>query len=299
VTEGFVDSLQKLPILLINHDYGLSLIEKRKGYWHDTMLKPVAKHDVEARQMTKDMQERENYKFSIIIPVFNEASRINAFIDDLRNFQDRKDFEIIVVDSEEGGETINAIRDKSVITLTSPMGRAKQMNEGTRHASGEILVFLHADTRLPENGLDKIEEVLDNGKIVGGAFDLGIESENILIKLIAARTRVRCRLSRVPYGDQAIFLRRDYFERIGMYSEQPFLEDVELMRRIRRAGDKIHILKDRVMTSARRWETEGIFYTTLRNHLVVAFYRFGVSPERLVKYYKSGYKKKMRAGKEE
>jgi rSAM/selenodomain-associated transferase 2 len=161
------------------------------------------------------------------------------------------------------------------------------MNAGAAAANGEILIFLHADTRLPEEGFEKVAQVLRGGKYVAGAFDLGIDSDRLVLRYIAASARLRSRLNRIPYGDQAIFMSKTYFDAIGRFREIPIMEDVDLMRRIKKRGDKIFILPDRVRTSPRRWETEGAIYTTLRNQLLVALYYLGVSPEKLAKFYKT------------
>lgn len=163
------------------------------------------------------------------------------------------------------------------------------MNAGAAVAKGQILLFLHADTYLPPNAFGKVSEILKNPQYVAGAFDLGIDSDNLFVKAIALRARIRSRLTRVPYGDQAIFIRREYFNEIGRFKEIPIMEDVDLMCRIRKRGDKIFILPDRIKTSARRWEHEGILFATLRNAVLVNLFRFGVSPDSLARYYRSGY----------
>jgi len=237
--------------------------------------------------MLSDHQQPSNeYKFSIIIPVLYEQEQINEHIEQIVKQQSSKSYEIIVVDGDFKGGTIDAVNHSNVVKAVSEKGRAKQMNKGASIAKGEILLFLHADTILPDNALEIMTETLENEKYVGGAFDLGIDSDRLSLKLIAARARLRCRLSRIPYGDQAIFMRKQYFEKIGRFKEIPFLEDVELMQRVKKNGDKICILPQRVKTSARRWEKEGVLYTTLRNMFVVMLHRFGVSPNRLTKYYK-------------
>lgn len=225
-------------------------------------------------------------KFSIVIPVLHERDQINSVVEHLRS-QDFEDvWEIIAVDGDPQGSTIKAIEDKDVISLTSAKGRARQLNAGAAIAQGEILIFLHADTKLPSSAMKKISQVLENEKYVGGAFDLRIDSDRLFLKYIAARASLRSRLNRTPYGDQTIFIRKSYFGKIGRFKEIPFMEDVELMRRIKRRGDKIFILRDRVKTSARRWEKEGIFYTTLKNQMLVSLYYLGVSPHKLAKYYR-------------
>ncbi|MHC4075293.1 MAG: hypothetical protein ACYSRZ_02615, partial [Planctomycetota bacterium] len=114
---------------------------------------------------------------------------------------------------------------------------------------------------------------------------LGIDSNRLFLKFIAVRASLRSRLNRIPYGDQAIFIRKTYFEDIGRFKEVPLMEDVDLMRRIKKRGDKIFILPDKVMTSSRRWETEGALYTTIRNQILVSLYYLGVDPEKLSRFY--------------
>ncbi|MHC4158973.1 MAG: TIGR04283 family arsenosugar biosynthesis glycosyltransferase [Planctomycetota bacterium] len=232
-------------------------------------------------------QVSNKYKFSVIIPVLNEAERINFLIKHILTQGFEGSREIIIVDGDPQGSTIEAVEDKDVISLISAKGRASQMNAGAATAQGEILIFLHADTKLPPNALEKIGQVLKNERYVGGAFDLGIDSDRLFLKYIAARARLRSRLNRIPYGDQAIFIRKCYFDKIGRFREIPLMEDIDLMRRIKQRGDKIIILRDRVKTSARRWEKEGALYTTLRNQLLVSLYYLGVSPDKLAKFYRS------------
>jgi rSAM/selenodomain-associated transferase 2 len=229
---------------------------------------------------------RDVCKFSIIIPVLEEMECINPLISHLRKHFSENSYEIIVVDGDSHGRTINVIQDKNVIRMTCGKGRAVQMNAGVKTACGEVLLFLHADTKLPPDALSKIENILKTGKYIAGAFDLGIDSSRLALKYIAIKASIRSRINRIPYGDQAIFIRKSYFEKIGGFTEIPLMEDVDLMRRIKKRGDKIHIFRDRVMTSPRRWKKEGVFYTTLRNRILVNLYILGVSPEKLVKYYK-------------
>lgn len=228
----------------------------------------------------------DKYKFSIIIPVLNEQDLINPLIQNLRTQALMNTTEVIVVDGDANGSTINLIHDRKTTCATSEPGRARQMNVGADAAMGEVLIFLHADTELPEDALKKIEQALGDREYVGGAFDLGIDSDRLIMKYIAARARLRSRLNRIPYGDQAIFIRRSYFEEIGGFKEIPLMEDIDLMRRIKKDGKKIYILKDRVSTSARRWERKGAVRTTLRNQALVTLYYLGVSPEKLVRFYR-------------
>jgi glycosyltransferase involved in cell wall biosynthesis len=252
-------------------------------------------------------------KFSVILPVLNEAAIINSMMDHLEALVGSDQCEIIVVDGSPDGSTIKAITRRGIYCVKSPQGRARQMNAGAAAAKGELLIFLHADTRLPRNALDLINQIMTQQimtqqtmaqqamtqqtitqqtmaqqALVGGAFDLRIGSERPMLKIISRIASLRSRLTRIPYGDQAIFIRRDYFNQIGRYPEIPLMEDVALMRRIKKAGGRIGFIPEPVITSARRWEKEGILYVTARNWVLLSAYFLGVSPEKLAKYYSGG-----------
>jgi rSAM/selenodomain-associated transferase 2 len=224
---------------------------------------------------------------SIILPVLNEAGRINELVAHIRARDLDGAAEIIVVDGNPRGNTINAIRDTGVLTTISEKGRARQMNRGAALASGEILLFLHADTLVPIHALACVTTALNNKRFVAGAFDLGIHSERRIFRITEQYVFLRTRLTRVPFGDQAIFVRKEYFRKIGGYKDIPLMEDVELMTRIKRRGDRITIIPEKVLTSARRWEQEGLLYSTCRNWALQVLYACGVPPERLANWYKT------------
>jgi len=224
-------------------------------------------------------------KFSIIIPVLNEAATINLFLKHLRGLPTNEKTEIVVVDGDPDCTTARALTETTIITLASARGRARQMNAGAAFASGEILIFLHADTELPPNALGLMSTVMGQRQYVGGAFALGIKSDRFVFSLIAQVASWRARATRIPYGDQVIFLRRDFFLSIGGYRDIPIMEDVEIMQRIKKLGERICLIPDRVQTSPRRWEKEGIIYCTLRNWLLSSLFYLGVSPEKLSRLY--------------
>lgn len=224
--------------------------------------------------------------YSFIIPVYREAEIINSTIDHLMCLQKFAAAEIIVADGDQEGSTLREISNTTVKKILCPEGRARQMNSGAAQATGDILIFLHADTRLPENALKKITAILKDKKIIGGAFDLGIDSQRFAFRVIEKIASIRSRLTRIPYGDQAIFIRRDYFQSLGGFQNIPIMEDVELMRRIKRRQGKINILKDKVKTSPRRWETEGVVFCTFRNWFLITLYLLGAKPETLAKFYR-------------
>lgn len=225
--------------------------------------------------------------FSIIVPVFHEGERINDLIESLNRLDSDKSLEIIVVDGSQERDTLRTIHSNRVIKISSEQGRAKQMNAGALVAKGEILIFLHADTELPVRALKKIDSLKDRREYVGGAFDLGIKSDKLIFRVIGTLSSWRSRLNRIPFGDQAIFIRKEYFDQIGGYKEIPLMEDVELMRRIKRSENKIWIFNDRVMTSPRRWEKEGVIYCTLRDWTLQTLYFLGLSPDKLSRFYKN------------
>lgn len=223
--------------------------------------------------------------FSIIIPVLHETETINILLESLKKIESDEPVEIIVVDGSPTLDTLSVITDKNVITHGCAQGRGRQMNAGAALAHGDILVFLHADTFLPTNALSVIKETLENKQLVGGAFTLQIQSKKRVFSIIARYATFRSQITRAPYGDQVIFLRKSCFDAIGGYAEIPLMEDVELMRRIKKTGGHIAILPHRVITSARRWDQEGLFYVALRDTFIIFLFWCGVSPEKLAKYY--------------
>lgn len=223
---------------------------------------------------------------SIILPVLNEHDSLDGAILALRECVSAGPVEIIVVDGDPHGTTINSITVEGVRTVAAEKGRARQMNCGAALASGSILLFLHADTRLPANAFSLIAEALGNTRFVAGAFALGFDTRRLIFRVAEQYVSLRTRLTKVPFGDQAIFIRRDYFERVGGYKELPIMEDVELMKRIRKRGDPICLIPEKVLTSPRRYEQEGILYCTLRNWMLQLLYASGVSPERLAGWYR-------------
>jgi rSAM/selenodomain-associated transferase 2 len=223
---------------------------------------------------------------SIIIPVLNEAGLINDTITHLHGLDGYKETEIIVVDGDPDGGTLRKISHDDVMKIKSSRGRGKQMNEGAAIARGNILLFLHADTRLPPDTLRLIATAMQEKHYVAGAFDLGIQSARPIFRLIENAASIRSRMTRIPFGDQAVFIRKDYFNTIGRFREIPLMEDVEIMRRIRKRGDKIAILRQKALTSCRRWEEEGILCSTLRNWLLQVLYSIGIPPSKLSRMYK-------------
>ena len=226
-------------------------------------------------------------KISIIIPVFNEAEIIE---DSLLRLRENSDIEIIVVDGGSQDNTVTLAQNLGVKVVTSPHpGRANQMNFGASVATGDILLFLHIDTRLPPNFPRIIRAILSEEKIIAGAFQLAINSEKKSLKIIEAMVNLRSHLFSLPYGDQAIFLKASTFQNHGGFPPLPIMEDFVLMRQLKRQG-KIKIAVEKVLTSSRRWDSLGVWRTTLINQLIIIGYFLGISPTKLQKLYR-GIKK--------
>ncbi|MBV5278048.1 MAG: TIGR04283 family arsenosugar biosynthesis glycosyltransferase [Campylobacteraceae bacterium] len=217
---------------------------------------------------------------SVIIPVYHEDETLLKTIDTLFQNAKENDFEIIVVDTSEK-TTIDAFPLLHVRTGIAPKGRANQMNEGALMAKGDRLLFLHADTRVPKHWDELVKK---GGKV--GAFKLGIDSPKRIFRVIETLANERTLRTHIPYGDQGQFFQTSFFRELGGYAPIPLMEDIDIMKRIKQRGEKINLLEERVLTSARRWEKEGIVYTTLRNRVLSFLYFMGVSPQYLVKRYK-------------
>jgi rSAM/selenodomain-associated transferase 2 len=233
------------------------------------------------------MSRKSSPTVSVIVPVLHETGQLDSLVDHLLQVAEGELLEIIVVDGSPEGESIGTITRDGVIRLIAPAGRARQMNAGAASARGDVVLFLHADTRLPQGAFRHVAGALSDGRFVAGAFDLRYGSDRLSIRFVARVACLRSRLTRMPYGDQAQFFRRDYFEALGGYADIPLMEDVEIMRRIKERGDRISILDKAVVTSARRQEAEGAVYCTLRNWTLVTLYLLGVSPQRLVRFYRN------------
>ena len=224
-------------------------------------------------------------KISIVIPVYKEANIINESVKNIRKIGKNYEHEIIVVDCEDNESTIKCLLDKGVKKLISKKGRAKQMNCGAKQATGDILVFLHADTFLPDCAFEKIIETIKIKGYNAGAFDLKIKTKNIILKIIAFFSSLRSRITMCPYGDQVHFFEKRYFFKLKQYEDIPLMEDVAMMKKIRKDRGKIYIIPEKAVTSDRKWKKEGIFYCTLRNWFISILFYFGEDPNKLVKYY--------------
>lgn len=226
-----------------------------------------------------------NHRISVIIPVYNEAAIINQTISHVREVSGGTDVEIVVADGGPGHETLAVIQDTEVVCVQSPAGRGVQMNSGAAQAQGDVFLFLHADTRLPKNGFQAVERAIRDGA-AAGAFSLSIDSPKRSLSMVAWFANLRSKLERVPYGDQAHFIRAETFQALGGYPPIPLMEDVELFRRIRAQRLPMTIVPEKVATSSRRWDNEGVLFRTINNWRLRLMFFLGVSPEKLTASYR-------------
>jgi rSAM/selenodomain-associated transferase 2 len=218
-------------------------------------------------------------ELSVIIPTLDEAARLATTLASIP-----EGTEIVVSDGGSHDDTRAIAEAAGAIVVTGARGRASQMNRGAEAASGDALVFVHADCVLPTGWLEAIGGALSDPDVVGGAFRLRIRNAGLALRLIAFGSNLRARFLRTPYGDQALFVRRVGFEQAGGFPEIPFMEDVAFVRRLRQAG-RLALLPISVTTDPRHWERLGPARTTLLNWAAVVLYSFGVPAERLAPLY--------------
>jgi rSAM/selenodomain-associated transferase 2 len=222
-------------------------------------------------------------KISIVVPALNEEGRISETLASLQS-ERGVGLEVIVVDGGSDDDTRATARPLADKVLESGRGRARQMNAGAGAAEGDVLVFLHADTRMPAGSVRALRSALPASDRVWGRFDLCLSGQRRLLHFFAFLIRWRSRLSGVATGDQAIFVRRDAFEKVGRYPEMPLMEDVALTRRLRDLSWPL-CLKARVVTSSRRWEEHGIWRTVLLMWSLRLAYFLGADPGKLARIY--------------
>lgn len=195
--------------------------------------------------------------------------------------------EVIVVDGGSTDRSCEEARPRCATLLVARRGLARQMNAGAAAAQGDALVFVHADTLMPRSFAGDIAAALADPAVIGGRFDLQLDDNAPLLRLIGWLISARSRLSRTGTGDQAIFVRREMFERLGGYRDIALCEDLDLARRLKRAG-RVACLRSRVTTSARRWRERGVVATTIQMWFIRTAFLLGVPPERLAHLYNRG-----------
>ncbi|MEI6707768.1 MAG: TIGR04283 family arsenosugar biosynthesis glycosyltransferase [Methylococcales bacterium] len=222
--------------------------------------------------------------FSIIIPVLNEAASIQHCLLALQPL--RGHAEIIVVDGGSHDNTIELAAAYADKILSSEQGRARQMNQGAKQATGDILVFLHADTELPEQALSLIEQVISIEQ-VWGRFDIRLRGESVMFTIIALMMNWRSRLTGIVTGDQVLFVSRATFNAVGGYPDISLMEDIALSRALKKISSPV-CLTAKVKSSARRWQQYGIYKTILLMWSLRLRYWLGADPLYLAELYRTG-----------
>ncbi len=220
-------------------------------------------------------------RVSIIVPALDEEREIET---SLRSLRELAPAELLVVDGGSSDATVAIARRFADHVEITARGRARQLNAGAARATGDVLCFVHVDTRLPNSALGAVERALGDATVVGGAFGIAIRDPRRRYRVIEWGANLRARLTALPYGDQAMFVRREVFARLGGFPILPVLEDVGFALSMRRAG-RVVLMDDRVANSPRRWEREGLFYATVRNWVITLLYAGGVPAERLARWY--------------
>jgi rSAM/selenodomain-associated transferase 2 len=223
-------------------------------------------------------------RMTVVMPTLNEAPHIVANLQALRTARQRG-VEVITADGGSTDRTEVLARPWADAVITSPRGRARQMNQGAARARGDTLLFLHADTRLPSDAFDAIDAALRDPRVSWGRFDVLIAGEAPMLKVVAAMMNLRSRATGIATGDQALFVRREVFQRIGGFPEQPLMEDIEISKRLRKLG-RPACLRQRVTTSGRRWERNGVWRTIVLMWCLRGLYWIGMPAERLARMYR-------------
>lgn len=221
----------------------------------------------------------------IVVPVLDEARDLASRLGELQRFR-RRGARIVVVDGGSADDSPAIAAPLADAVLRAPRGRARQMNAGATAGRADLLLFLHADTRLPHDADERVRHAMASGRD-WGRFDVTIDSPRSLMRLVGTLINLRSRFTGVATGDQAMFVRRSVFDRVGGFPDLALMEDVALSKLLKRHGPPA-CLRDRVITSARRWERHGAWRTILLMWRLRAAYFFGADPVDLAKLY--GYK---------
>jgi rSAM/selenodomain-associated transferase 2 len=224
-----------------------------------------------------------NNYLSIVVPTLNEEKTVASCIDIIRRTCG-PEVEIIVVDGGSSDDTVAIARQAMAHTVVAVRGRASQMNAGAAAASGNVLLFLHADTHLPASSDRLIADALKVGNSIWGRFDVRIEPSRGLLCVVAFMMNLRSRVTGIATGDQAIFVRRDAFEQVGGFPAIPLMEDIALSKALR-AISWPKCLSARVSTSSRRWQRHGAMRTILMMWKLRWLYHWGADPEYLAQLY--------------
>ena len=221
---------------------------------------------------------------SIVMPVLNEAAGLGAALQALAPFK-AHGVQLIIADGGSNDGTAALAHAAGATVVVAPRGRALQMNAGAAHASAGVLLFLHADTVLPNHADQLIAQALATGQTLWGRFDVRIAGQLPMLRVVAGFMNLRSRLSGIATGDQAIFMTRAAFDAVGGFPAQPLMEDIEICKRLR-VLSRPACLRAKVTTSGRRWETRGVWRTVLLMWRLRFAYWRGAAPERLAELYR-------------
>lgn len=224
-------------------------------------------------------------RISVIIPALNEQDMLCATLDRLK----QENVEVILSDGGSTDQTMTIARNMGLHIISSPPGRALQLNNGANAAKGDIFLFLHADSLLPSGFEELIPKTLEARDVVAGAFRLAIDSSRSIYRIIEAGVYFRSTVMQMPYGDQALFMKADVFRMAGGFPHLQIMEDFSLVRTLRKQG-RIHTLQEKVTTSARRWRSQGAIATTIKNQCMIAGFLLGIPTRRLARFYSVGKK---------
>jgi rSAM/selenodomain-associated transferase 2 len=223
-------------------------------------------------------------RLSIVVPTLNEGDTIGATLAALQPLRGRG-CEVIVVDGGSADATVALARPLADAVVASRPGRARQQNAGAAAASGEILLFLHADTRLPRDAHVLVADGLRRTGREWGRFDVRLSGRHPMLRVIERMMNLRSRLTGIATGDQAIFVRRSRFHAVGGFPDIPLMEDVALSEALKRVGPPL-CLREPVQTSSRRWERHGVYRTMVLMWGLRLAYRLGADPARLADRYR-------------
>ncbi|MBC7484747.1 MAG: TIGR04283 family arsenosugar biosynthesis glycosyltransferase [Rhizobacter sp.] len=221
----------------------------------------------------------------IVVPVLDEGPNLAMHLGELQRFR-KRGARVVVVDGGSSDSSLAIAADLADLAFVAPQGRSRQMNAGAAACTADLLMFLHADTRLPHNA-DTLVRRATLGRSHWGRFDVAIDSPRRVMRVVEGMMNLRSRWTGIATGDQAIFVRKDLFDQIGGFPDQPLMEDVALSTRLKRHGPPA-CLRERVTTSARRWERHGPWRTILLMWRLRAAYFFGADPAKLALRY--GYR---------
>jgi rSAM/selenodomain-associated transferase 2 len=227
-----------------------------------------------------DRLEPRALRLSIVVPTLNEEVWVGHLLAGARAQAD----ELIVTDGGSTDRTVEVARRLGARVVAGPPGRGGQLNRGAAAAGGDVLLFLHADTRLPAGAALAVLAAVAGGA-VGGGFRVRFDDRRPLMRFGGFLATLRTRLTRLPLGDQAQFVTRETFERLGGYRDWPILEDLDFARRLKRAG-RVAILAQPVTTAARRFNARGALATVARNWLIWLLFSLGAEPRRLARLYR-------------